>query len=68
MGDRHKNFEDPINWTRDIRRIKFDLLGFFGPPFNIVFFLLIFIISLVIQLTTRKPLQLPNVTNCIVQL
>jgi hypothetical protein len=22
MGERHKNFEDPISWTRDIRREK----------------------------------------------
>jgi hypothetical protein len=29
MGDRHKNFEDPITETRDIRKTKFDLLGFF---------------------------------------
>ena len=29
MGDRHKNFEDLINWARDIQKIKFDLLGFF---------------------------------------
>jgi hypothetical protein len=33
MGDRHKNFEDPGTWARDIRKTKFDLLGFFGPPF-----------------------------------
>ena len=25
MGDRHKNFEDPITWTWDIRKTKFDL-------------------------------------------
>ena len=29
MGDRHKNFEDPITRTRDMRKTKFDLLGFF---------------------------------------
>ena len=29
MGDRHKNFEDPITEIRDIRRKIFDLLGFF---------------------------------------
>ena len=29
MGDRHKNFEDPITWTQDIRKTKIDLLGFF---------------------------------------
>ena len=29
MGDRHKNYEDPITWTRDIRKTKFNLLGFF---------------------------------------
>ena len=25
MADRHKNFGDPINWSRDKRKIKFDL-------------------------------------------
>ena len=29
IGDTYKNFEDPITWTRDIRKTKFDLLGFF---------------------------------------
>ena len=24
MGDRHKNFEDPSTWDRDIRKTKFD--------------------------------------------
>jgi hypothetical protein len=28
MGGRHQHFEDPINWTRDIRKTKFDLLCF----------------------------------------
>jgi hypothetical protein len=31
-GDRHKNFEDPITSTQDIRKTKFDLLGFFYHP------------------------------------
>jgi hypothetical protein len=26
MGDRNKNFEDPITWTQDLRKTKFDLL------------------------------------------
>ena len=26
MGNRHKNFEDPITRTRDMRKTKFDLL------------------------------------------
>jgi hypothetical protein len=34
MGDRHKNYEDPITWTRDIRKTKFDLLGFSESPFS----------------------------------
>jgi hypothetical protein len=29
MGDRHKIFEDPITGTQEIRKTKFDLLGFF---------------------------------------
>ena len=29
MGDRHKNFEDPITWTQVIRKTKSDLSGFF---------------------------------------
>ena len=29
MGDRHKNFEDPITWARDIRKTKFHLVRFF---------------------------------------
>jgi hypothetical protein len=29
MGDRHKKFEDPITQTQDIKKTKFDLLGFF---------------------------------------
>jgi hypothetical protein len=29
MGGRHPNFEDLITWTRDIRKTKFDMLGFF---------------------------------------
>ena len=28
IGDRDKNFEDPITGTQDIRKTKFDLLGF----------------------------------------
>ena len=28
MGDRHQHFEDPMTWTRDIRKTKFDLLVF----------------------------------------
>ena len=34
MGGRHKIFEDPITWTRDTRKTKFDLFGFFWPPFR----------------------------------
>ena len=30
MGGRHQNFEDPSTLGRDIRKTKFDLLGFFG--------------------------------------
>ena len=29
MGDRHKNVEDPMTWTRDIRKTKFHLVSFF---------------------------------------
>jgi hypothetical protein len=29
MGDRHKNFEDPITWTQGIRKTKFHLVRFF---------------------------------------
>ena len=29
MEDRHNNFEDPITWTQEISKTKFDLLGFF---------------------------------------
>ena len=29
MGDRHQNFEDPSTGAQDIRKTKFDLLGFF---------------------------------------
>ena len=32
MGDRQQNFEDPITWTWDIRKTKFDLLVFFEHP------------------------------------
>jgi hypothetical protein len=33
MGDRQKNFEDPITCAQDIRKTKFDLLGLFlGNP------------------------------------
>jgi hypothetical protein len=28
-GDSHNNFEDLSIWARDIRKTKFDLLGFF---------------------------------------
>ena len=28
-----KDFEDQITWTRDIRKTKFDLLGFSASPF-----------------------------------
>jgi hypothetical protein len=28
MGGRHQNFEDQITWAQDIRKTKFDLLGF----------------------------------------
>jgi hypothetical protein len=34
MGDRNKNLEDPITWTQDIRKTKFDLVVFFGSPFK----------------------------------
>jgi hypothetical protein len=33
MGGKHQHFEDPITWTRDIRKTTFDLLGFFSTPF-----------------------------------
>jgi hypothetical protein len=41
MGDRHKNFEDPSTWSlgRDIRKTKFDLLGFFEHPLVLVSYL-----------------------------
>ena len=29
MGGRHQHFEDPITWSRDITKTKFDLLGLF---------------------------------------
>ena len=34
-SDRHTNFEDPITWTRDIRKTKFHFKWvFFDSPFN----------------------------------
>jgi hypothetical protein len=29
IGDRQQNFEDPSTGAQDIRKTKFDLLGFF---------------------------------------
>ena len=29
IGGKHQNFEDPITWSRDISKTKFDLLGVF---------------------------------------
>jgi hypothetical protein len=37
MGDRHKNFEDPITWTRVIRNTNIDLLGLSESPFKTIF-------------------------------
>jgi hypothetical protein len=34
IRDRHKNFEDLIAWTRDIRKTKFDVSHFFGTLCN----------------------------------
>ena len=35
MGGRHQHFEDPITWTQDMRKTKFDPLGFFGATLYI---------------------------------
>jgi hypothetical protein len=29
MGGRHQNFENPITWTQDISKTKFDVSPFF---------------------------------------
>ena len=29
MRDRHEQFEDPMTWTQDIRKTKFNLVRFF---------------------------------------
>jgi hypothetical protein len=34
MGGRHKNVEDPSTRGRDIRKTKYDPLGFFLTPFS----------------------------------
>jgi hypothetical protein len=34
MGGRNKNVKDPMLWSKDIRKTKYDLLGFFGPTFS----------------------------------
>ena len=38
VGGRHQHFEDPITWTRDIRKTKFDPLGVFLSPFRMILF------------------------------
>ena len=40
MGGRHQNYEDPITWARDIRKTKFDLLGFFWATLYITCYIL----------------------------
>ena len=40
MGGRQQNVEDPITWTRDKRKTKFDMLGFFWPTLYIYIYML----------------------------